>query len=183
MARKILFFIAGFEPTVAERAAINNIVGNVQIRSVLKTTTFGGNLEPADGLAGAIPAAYKTASGGTAIDTDDYPLGDVTPGQGGITLKVFPVNPGGVAANGGTVQLQAIAATLNEDTGAITMTDVTASCAWTSATPAKGTVGASTGLVTGANGGAGTTVVTATYDPDGGSGEAGVTATTTVTFV
>lgn len=183
MARKILYFIAGTAPTATETAQIANIVGNVQIRSALQNATFGGKLEPADGLAGSIPAAYKTASGGTAVDTSIYPDGDVTPNQGGITLKIFPVNPGGIAANGGTKQLYAIAASLNEATGAVTMTDVTASCAWTSATPAKGTVGASTGLVTGANGGAGTSVITASYDPDGGSGEAAITATTTATFV
>lgn len=183
MARKVLFFIAGMEPTAAERTAIGNIVGNVQIRSALRETRFGTRLEPADALAGAIPAAYKTASGGTAVDTSLYPGGDVTPGQGGVTLKVFPVNPGGIAANGGTKQLTAIAASLDEATGVITMTDVTTSCAWTSATPGKATVGASTGLVTGANGGAGSSVITASYDADGVGGEAAVTATTTATVV
>jgi hypothetical protein len=182
MARKILYFIAGIAPTAAESAQIANIVGDVQIRSNLRPALYGDKLEPADGLAGTIPAAYLTGEGDT-VDTDLYPAGDVTPLQGGITLKIFPVNPGGIAANGGTRQLYAIAASLDEATGVVTMTDVTTSCAWTSATPAKGTVGASTGLVTGANGGAGTSVITASYDPDGGSGEAAITATTTATFV
>ncbi len=181
--RKVLFFIVGDTPTALETTQMANIVGTVQIRSAKFDTTYGGKLETADALAGAIPAAYKTASGGTAVDTTVFPGGDVTPKQGGITLEIWPKLPGGIAANGGTRQLYAIASVLNEATGVITSTDVTTSCAWTSATPAKGTVGAATGLVTGANGGAGTTVITATYDPDGGADEAGVAANTTATMV
>lgn len=176
MARKILYFIAGIEPTAAELIEIGNIVGDVQIRSNLRNTAYGANLEPADGVAGTVPAAYTTAIA-------NYPDGNVTPNQGGVTLKIFPVNPGGIAANGGTRQLYAIAASLNEATGEVTMTDVTAACAWTSATPAKGTVGAATGLVTGANGGAGTSVITASYDADAGGAGAAIVATTTATFV
>lgn len=183
MARKVLYFIAGDEATAAETLQMANIVGDVQIRSAKFNTTFGGRLEPADALAGSIPAAYKTASGNTAVDTTLYPAGDVTPKQGGYGLTIIPVNPGGIAANAGTRQLYAIRTSLDEATGAVTVTDVTTSCAWTSGTPAKGTVGAGTGLVTGANTGAGTSLITASYDPDGGSGEAAITATTTATFV
>jgi hypothetical protein len=183
MARKVLYFIAGDAPTVAEAAQIANIVGDVQIRSAKFDTTYGGRLEPANALAGSIPAAYKTASGNTIVDTALYPGGDVTPLQGGYGLTIIPVNPGGIAANAGTKQLYALRTSLDEATGAVTVTDVTTACAWSSATTAKGTVDASTGLVTGANGGAGTSVITASYDPDGGSGEAAVTATTTATFV
>lgn len=183
MARKVLYFIAGDAPTAAETLQMANIVGDVQIRSAKFNATFGGRLEPANALAGSIPAAYLTASGGTAVDTDVFPGGDVTPKQGGYGLTVIPVNPGGIAANAGTKQLYAIRTSLDEATGAVSVTDVTAACAWTSATPAKGTVGASTGLVTGANDGAGTSVITASYDPDGAEGEAAITASTTATFV
>ena len=176
MARKILFFIADNVPTATETAQIANIVGDVQIRNAKHSTLYGANLEPADGFAGTPPQAYIDAIA-------DYPAGNVTPGQAGYGLTIIPVNPGGIAANGGTRQLYAIRTSLNEATGEVTVTDVTAACAWVSGTPAKGTVGASTGLVTGANSGAGTSLITATYDPDGGSGEAGIVATTTATFV
>jgi hypothetical protein len=143
------------------------------------------HLESADALAGTIPAAYKTASGGTAVDTDDYPDGDVTPDNtvGIVGLIVIPVNPGGIAAAAGTKQLYAIKAVLDPDTGEVVLTDVTTSCAWTSATPAKATVGAGTGLVTGAAGGAGTSVITATYDFDGAGSRTPIAKTTTVTIV
>lgn len=182
MARKVLYFIAGITPTATETAQIAQLTGNVQIRSNLRSAGYGDNLEPADALAGTIPAAYLTGEDDT-VDTDLYPGGDVTPKQGGYGLTIIPVNPGGIAANGGTRQLYAIRSDVDEATGIATVTDVTAACAWTSATPAKATVGASTGLVTGANGGAGTSVITASYDPDGGSGEAAITATTTATVV
>lgn len=183
--RKVLFFIAGQAPTADEQAQIDNIVGNVQIRSNVADAKYGAHLEPADALAGTIPAAYKTASGGTAVDTDDYPDGDVTPSNvSGIDLlKVFPVNPGGIAAAGGTKQMYAIKAEVDPLTGLVTLTDVTAACAWTSATPAKATVGAGTGLVTGAAGGAGTSVITATYDYDGAGSHTPLTATSTATIV
>lgn len=181
--RKILYFIAGETPTATEAEHIANITGNVQVRSNLFDNTYSGNLETADGLAGTIPAAYLTASGNTAVDTALYPDGDVTPLQGGFTLSIFPINPGGIAANGGTKNLCAIKTSVDEATGVATLTDVTTACTWTSATTGKGTVGAATGLVTGANGGAGTSVITASYDPDGGSGQAAITKTTTATFV
>lgn len=183
MARKVLYFLAGMEATAGELAEIANITGDVFIRNASVSATYGeAGLEAADALAGSIPAAYLTGEGDT-VDTELYPDGDVTPNQGGYTLKIFPVNPGGIAANGGTRNLYAIRADLDEATGEVTLTDVTANCAWTSGTTGKGTVGASTGLVTGANGGAGTSVITATYDPDGGSGANAIAVTTTATFV
>lgn len=183
--RKVLFFIVGQAPTAVEQDQIDNIVGNVQIRSNIADAKYGLHLESADALAGTIPAAYKTASGGTAVDTANYPDGDVTPSNtvGIASLKVFPVNPGGIAAAAGTKQLYAIKAVLDPDTGQVVMTDVTTACAWTSATPAKATVGAGTGLVTGAGGGAGTSVVTATYDFDGAGSLTPIAANTTVTIV
>jgi hypothetical protein len=177
MARKILFFIAGMVPTASEAAKMAQIVGDVQERSAFKDTTFGGRLEDADGLAGTIPAAYKTASGGTAVDTTVFPLGDVTPNAGGITLFIAPGTA--AIAGTGTLQLRVIAATLNEATGAITMTDVTSGCTFVSGTPAAATVNANTGLATGVA--AGTTTITATYDFDGGGTETPITATRAIT--
>lgn len=181
---KVLFFIAGSIPTAAEANLIAALhVSDVEVRSVLHSSQYGDNLEPADGLAGAIPAAYKTASGNTVVDTALYPLGDCTPGQSGYGLKIFPVNPGGIANSGGTKALYAIRSSFDPATGLATMTDVTTACTWASATTAKGTVGAATGIVTGAAGGAGTSVISATYDPDGGSGSNAIVASTTATFV
>lgn len=183
--RKVLFFIVGTSPTVDEAAQIASIVGNVQVRSNTKSALYGTRLEPADALAGTIPAAYKTASGGTAVDTALYPDGDVTPNNIAniAALIVIPVNPGGIAAAGGTKQLYAIKAVFDPATGRVTLTDVTASCLWTSATTAKGTVGANTGLVTGAAGGAGSSVITASYDYDGAGSHTPLSATSTATFV
>lgn len=183
--RKVLFFIAGTLPTADEQSQIDNIVGNVQVRSNLQSALYGTRLETAAALAGAIPAAYKTASGGTAVDTAIFPDGDVTPNNtvGIAALKVFPVNPGGIAAAGGTKQLMAVKAVVDPVTGAVVLSDVTTACAWTSATPAKATVGAGTGLVTGAAGGAGTSVITATYDFDGAGSRTPIAATTTATIV
>lgn len=183
--RKVLFFIVGSNPTADEAAQIAAIAGNVQVRSNTASALFGVNLEPADALAGAIPAAYKTASGGSAVDTALYPGGDVTPNNVSdiVGLKIFPVNPGGIAAAGGTKSLYAIKAELDPTTGLVTLTDVTAACTWASATPSKATVGAATGIVTGAAGGAGTSVITATYDYDGAGSHTPLTANTTATIV
>jgi hypothetical protein len=183
--RKVLFFIAGQSPTTDEAAQIAAIVGNVQIRSNLQSALYGDKVEPADAVAGTIPAAYKTASGGTAVDTTVFPGGDVTPNNISniAALAVFPHNPGGIANAGGTKQLIAVKAVVDPVTGVVTLTDVTTSCAWTSATPAKATVGAGTGLVTGAAGGAGSSVITATYDYDGAGSHTPLTATSTATVV
>lgn len=176
-ARKILFFIAGATPTVLEAAKIAQIVGDVQIRSALFDSTYGGNLEQADGLAGAIPDAYLTGLGDT-VDTDLYPDGDCTENSLGVSIHVLPDVASVV--NTGTIQLRVVKATLDEATGEITMTDVTAACTYVSATPAKGTVGAGTGLVTGVA--AGTTNITVTYDFDGGGSETPLTAVRLVTL-
>lgn len=183
--RKVLFFIVGTLPTADEQSQINAIVGNVQIRTNRQSALYGTRLEPADALAGTIPAAYKTAAGNTIVDTALYPGGDVTPNNtvGIASLKVFPVNPGGIANAGGTKQLLAVKAVLDPVTGQVVISDVTATCAWTSATPAKATVGAGTGLVTGAAGGAGSSVITASYDFDGAGSLTPITATTTATVV
>lgn len=183
--RKVLFFIVGVTPTADEQAKIDAIVGNVQVRTNKHSSLYGTLLEPADALAGTIPAAYKTASGNTIVDVALYPDGDVTPDNtvGIAALKVFPVNPGGIAAAAGTKQLYAVKAVYNPVTGVVTLSDVTTACAWTSATPAKATVGAGTGLVTGAAGGAGTSLITATYDFDGAGSRTPIAATTTATIV
>lgn len=179
MARKVLFFLAGTVATADEIAKIANITGEVHLRNVLHDTTFGGSLEDADALAGAIPAAYKTASGGTAVDTAVFPGGDVTPNNvSGIDgLFVFPVN---IAITGtGTLQARAVKVEVDPDTGLTTATEVTTSCVWTSATGAKATVASGTGIVTGVA--AGTSVITASYDYDGAGSHAPITATALAT--
>ena len=176
---KVLFFIVGTLPTADELALIANITGNVQLRSNTANATFGGNLEPADGLAGTIPAAYKTASGGTAVDTALYPRGDVTPNNV-AGIDKFVVIPAAPAVTG-TASIQMRAMKIEEDptTGAVTVTEVTANCAWVSATPAKATITTPAGLATGVA--AGTSVLTATYDYDGAGSHAPLTASATIT--
>src|SRR6185369_1260235 len=182
MARKILYFTAGIEATAGELLEAAAIVGDVYLHNGSVSAKYGSRLEEADGLAGTIPAAYLTGVGDT-VDTAVFPDGDVTPTNtaGIAALKVFNLG-GNITANGGTRQLVAVKAEVDEDTGAVTLTDVTTTCAWTSATEAKGTVGASTGIVTGANGGAGTSVITASLDWDGAGSETPLTATVTATF-
>lgn len=183
MARKVLYFTAGMEATAGELAEIAAIVGDVFIRNSLVSATYGdSHLEPADALAGAIPTSYLTGEGET-IDTELYPDGDATPSNtvGIAALKVFNLG-GNITANGGTRQMVAVKAVLDPETGEVVMTDVTTACAWTSATTAKGTVDAGTGIVTGANGGAGTSVITAALDWDGGGSATPLSATATATF-
>lgn len=176
MARKVLFFTAGIAATADELAAIAAIHGDVHIRNGSAASNYGSRLERADAIAGTVPAAYTTAIA-------DYADGLVTPNNtvGIAALKVFNLG-GNITANGGTRQLVAVKAVVDEDTGVVTLTDVTASCAWTSATTGKATVGASTGIVTGANGGAGTSVITASYDWDGAGSETPLTAVVTATM-
>ncbi len=181
--RKVLYFTAGMNATAGELAEIAAIVGIVQMRNALVPALYGeGRLEPADALAGAIPAAYLTGEG-DIVDTELYPDGDVTPSNtvGIASLKIFN-NTGNITANAGTRQFIAVKAVLDPETGIVVQTDVTATCAWTSATEAKGTVGAGTGLVTGANGGAGTSVITAALDWDGAGSADPISATAVATF-
>ncbi len=176
--RKVLFFIVGTEETADEIALIANITGNVQVRSNTHIHS-ADNLEPADALAGTIPASYKTASGGTAVDTALYPGGDVTPSNvSGIDgLFIYPTAPG--ITGTGTLQLRAVKVEEDPATGVVTTTEVTTGCAWTSSVPGKATVGASTGLATGVA--AGATVITASYDYDGAGSHAPITKTANLT--
>lgn len=78
-ARKVLFFIAGVSPTISEQALIDAVVGAVQVRSVLQSSTFGGNLEACDAVAGlssVIPEAYSNT------------YSDVTPALAGRQVVV-----------------------------------------------------------------------------------------------
>lgn len=179
MARKILYFIAGSSPTAGELAQISNIVGNVQIRSNLHSATYGERLEPADGLAGTIPAAYKTGEG-DIVDTELYPDGDVTPTGGENTaFNVFPPTANVDVSDGAPgLQLRAIGGALNEATGVITLTDLTTTAVWSSSDETKATVGAATGIVTAVA--AGACVITATYDPADGVARNDTTAVTVV---
>ncbi len=176
MARKVLYFTAGMIATAGELAEIAAIHGDVYIRNGAASSNYGSRLEQADAVAGTVPAAYTTAIA-------DYDDGNVTPTNtvGIASLKVFNLG-GNITANGGTRQMVAVKAEVDADTGVVTMTDVTTTCAWTSATTGKGTVGAATGIVTGANGGAGTSVITASLDWDGEDEADPITATATATF-
>lgn len=189
--KKCLYFCASSTPTVAELAAVSKLretYGQVIVLSgtVMKDPNthadlpvgqYGDNLYAADAIAGSsgsVPAAYTTAIA-------NYPDGDRStyanlPGVDPDSLKVVCNG----FAHTVTGQAYAIKADYDASTGAVTLTDVTATnTVWTSGTTGVATIGASTGLVTGVA--AGTTILTATYtDPD--SGGTAVVATKSVTL-
>ena len=158
---KVLFFIVGNVPTVAEQALIDRLARDytqVGVRSGDHPATYGDHLESADAVAGTLPAAVSTAIA-------DYASGDVTPTN---TLKpeaklVLPA--AATFAHTGTLQLRAVVAERDEATNVVTLTDKTtgAGIAWGSSDETKATV-ASTGLVTGVAAGAATITWTYTYD-------------------
>jgi len=170
-ALKVLFFCVTKIPTAGEQSQIdtlNNRYGVVGVRAA--DIPLNGSLEPADGLAGTIPAAYTAAIA-------NYPLGVVaaTPMN---EMKDAVVVPAAVSiAALATTQLKAI---ISEIVGSdIVMSEKTsgAGITWTSATPAAATVNAS-GLVTGAA--AGASVVTWKWIYEG-SAELSLSKTSTVT--
>lgn len=175
-SRTILFFIAGITATAGELDLISRIRGTVHVRNVLYDTTYGGKLEPADGLAGAIPTDYLTGEGET-IDTALYPDGDVTPL---ITAAAedFNVFPATLAIKVGEIKdLGAITADYDDDTALITLTNKAAASTvdWASSDETKATVDTN-GLVTGVA--AGSATITATYTAVGADP---VTSTSVVT--
>jgi hypothetical protein len=175
--KTVLYFAATSNPTAAELVEISALEADyAQVKVRRADTPAGlaaGQLEPADAIAGTPPQAYIDAIG-------NYPDGQLTVGADDKpeALLIVPSASPSIAAAGGTIQLRCVSAQKNMTTGAVTLTDVTATVAWSSGTPAKATVGAGTGLVTGANGGAGTSVITATLTYDTNKT---ATATRTVT--
>jgi hypothetical protein len=182
--KKVIYFTAKSIPTAAEQVEISALEADYREvavrRADVPANLAAGQLEPADALAGSVPAAYKTGEGET-VDTELYPDGQLTVGADDKpeALLILPSATPSIAANGGTIQLRLCRAERNMTTGAVTLTDITSTAAWTSGTPAKATVGASTGLVTGANDGAGSSVITATVTYDTNKT---ATATRTVTL-
>lgn len=176
LTKTVLYFLAGTVPTVGEQADIDRLAYRykyVFVRSSLQYAGFGARLEAADAVAGTVPQAFTDAIA-------DYADGNVSPANTDKpeAILILPSASPSIAANGGTIQLRLVKAELNEDTGAVTLTDITAGSAssWASGTPAKATIDADSGLVTGANAGAGSTVITATVPYTGGN----LTATRTV---
>lgn len=163
-----LFFLAATVASGAEQALIDRLAVryDVHVRNGGgPSLLYGARLEAADAVAGTLPSAVSTAIA-------DYPDGDVTPAvvSKPESILILPSTGASVAAAGGTLQLRLVKADRNETTDAVTLTDITsgAESAWSSGTPAKATIDADTGVVTGAAGGAGSTVITATvtYDTD-----------------
>lgn len=173
-----LYFTATGVPTAAELveiAALEADYENVLVRRAdVPAGLSAGELEPGDAIAGSPPAAYVSA-------VADYPDGQLTVGADSKpeALLILPATAT-VAAAAGTLQLRLCKANRNMTTGVVTLTDITSGSesAWASGTPAKATIDADSGLVTGAGAGAGSTIITATvtYDTDKTA-----TATRTVT--
>lgn len=175
--KTVLYFTVTAVPTAAELVEIAALQADylhvLVRRGDVPAGLSAGKLTAADALAGTVPTVYSDAVGSYAdgilsVGADDKPE----------AMLILPSATPSVAAAAGTIQLRCVRAERNMTTGAVALTDVTGTVAWTSGTPAKATVGASTGLVTGAAGGAGSTVITATltYDTDKTA-----TATRTVT--
>jgi hypothetical protein len=171
--KTLIFFTASEIPTAPELALIARhqlMYGKVLVRSGSgrHDATYNSRLEHADALAGTIPAAYKTASGGTAVDTTDYPDGDKSLGATSKPEGIMILPATASFAHTGTLQLRLVKAELDETTDVVTLTDITsgAESAWSSGTPGVATIDADSGLVTGVT--AGTTLITATvtYDTD-----------------
>jgi hypothetical protein len=180
MARKTcLFFLAATVATATEQGYIDRLAIRYDVRvrngAANVANNFGPRLEAADAIAGTVPQVYTDAIA-------DYPDGNVTPSNVDRpeALLILPSATPSIDAATGTIQLRLVRAELDEATGLITLTDITAGAAssWASGTPAKATVDADSGLVTAANAGAGSTIITATVPYTGGN----LTATRTVTL-
>lgn len=164
--KKILYFLAGYAPTIAEAADIADLntmaepAYDVQVRNAGITH----NEEASDLVAGTIPTAYE----------DHVAFGDIDFTNKPSLLYIAP----GVAAISGTNTLQLRVMAVTGPLNALVGEDVTGSAAGTtyaSSVPGKATVSAE-GLVTGVS--AGTTVITATHTYASGKT---VTATRTIT--
>lgn len=153
-----LYFIADSVPSAADESRALLIPGIVRFRNVSEDD---GKVEDSTYVTSApdvdIPSQYDEVD----IFSPETPILTIFPAA--ITIDLSDVEH---------ADLRAIA--LFPDG---TQTDVTTSCAWTSATEAAATVGAATGIVTPI--GAGSSVITATY-PWEAPGE-GTRATATLT--
>lgn len=173
-----LYFTATAVPTAAELVEVAALESDyrevIVMRGDVPAGLAAGQLRPGDALAGTVPTAYSTA-------VADYQDGILSVGADdkAEALLILPSATPSIAANGGTITLRCCLAQRNMTTGAVTLTDVTTTVAWTSGTPSKATVGAATGLVTGANTGTASVVITATYTYDTDKTQ---TATRTVTL-
>lgn len=175
--KKILFFIVGTTPTVAEQSMIDWLKDkNVPqyafgVRSLLASTDYDGDIEPSDyvadvtGAAGTnVPAAYTSASVPvfTVPDFDENQPDKIVIGPAALSFLH-------------TALSQMSAFKIDAD-GNVTDITADANMAWTSATGATATIGAGTGKLTGVA--AGTTLITATYTYHSGHT---IAATETVT--
>lgn len=150
---KVLFFTKGAVPTTAEKAMIERLEARdyvVGVRNGSVDTKHGSKLETHDFVAGTIPSAYALAT-----------LLDIGPAAKPEKLQAIPATK--ALSHPATQQLQVLAANIDDSTGAITLSDVTAAAAGT--TYVSSVVGAATvnaaGLVSSVA--PGTTTVTATH--------------------
>lgn len=168
MTKKLLFFIAGTVPTVAEQAQIDALNAlttpgySVGVRSALHNSTYTPNLEACDFVAGTIPTAYNAKTN----------YGEANAARP-VKFALLPATHS--FAVSATKQLQALKATGN-DVSALTLADVTAvTTTYASSDAAKATVSAG-GLITGVA--AGSTTITATHTYTSGKT---ITATSVIT--
>jgi len=81
MSQKVLYFIAGMQPTTDEASAIAALKGgqfDVFIRNKSQQNVFAGGIEPCDFVAGSPPSGYSevpvwdgAGSGGVEVNEDD----------------------------------------------------------------------------------------------------------------
>jgi len=165
MAKKIIYFTAGFTPTTTEAAEIallNNLGGNynIAVRNGAESASFGYGIETSDFVAGTIPTAFNAVPVYAGIHADKPTAFKIL---ASVTLAALA-----------TKQLYPIIVTGNDLT-ALNASLLTANVTYASSVAAKATVDAN-GLITAVATGA--TVITATYTYASGKT---ITATCAVT--
>lgn len=136
LTKTVLFFLAGVVPTADELALIDRLTyryANVFVRNTLQSAEYGDHLEPADALAGTIPATYLTGEGST-VDTDVYPDGDASLPAEEKAEAVLLISPPSVFAPNGT---EAAITTLGTNIGTAQTTTATAKTSTAAAVTAK----------------------------------------------
>lgn len=151
---KTLFFIADAKATAADEARAAKIPGIVMFRNASEVSA-DDNPEAADQVTLAANVAMPSDYSGYTLVSPERPLG----------LTIVPDAPTFDLSDVEHGDLRAMARFMDG-----TVVDVTTSCAWESATPGTGTIGAATGIFTPV--GVGTSVITATY-PVAAPGEPG----------